>query len=611
MPATGSDKDLKLNWRKRMHNDSYFSPDDLKSPHWDTGLARRIMPYLKRWRFHFLIAVILVFAGTGIQITLPLILGKAVDEGLKQKSNETLMWYVMLFGGGHLLFFIISAARNWLLQYTGQKVLHDLRNDLFSHLQSLPVGFFDKVPTGRLVTRVTNDVATLAEIFSAALINVSGEILILIGTAAMMLGLHLKLGAAALLTSPILFAAAWFLKVRMREAFRLARAKLAMLNAVLAENIAGMNVIQIYNQEAAREDKFDAMNSDLKKAELDSVFYNSFFFPAVTIVNALTLAIVIVYGGSLVESSAITIGLLVSFIAYIQAFFEPVRQISEKVSVFQSSMASAERVFSLLDEPAETDLDQGKEFITLQQSLEFKDFNFAYQADKPIIKDLSFKINKGESIAIVGHTGAGKTTLASLLKRFYDYSAGRILIDNVDLRDYSKSSIRRKISLIQQDVTIFSGTIKDNIFLEAGSFDAEKMAAIIEELEMQPLMQQLPRGLETEIFERGINLSAGQRQLIAFCRALVTEPELLILDEATSSVDSETESIIQRAVLRLTSKRTSLIIAHRLSTIQNCDRIMVLHNGRLVEDGTHQQLLAARGHYHKLYELQFNRHDLG
>jgi ATP-binding cassette subfamily B protein len=597
----GKDKDLKKNWKKAMHNDTYFSPDDLKSPHWDTGLVKRIMPYLNRWRSHFLVSVILVFAGTAVKIILPLLLGKAVDEGLKQQNHENLTFYVILFAGGHFAFFLISAARNWLLQYTGQKVLQDLRNSLFAHLQKLPVSFFDRTPTGRLVTRVTNDVA--------ALINVSGEILILIGTAAMMLGLHTKLGAAALTTAPVLFLAAWFLKVRMREAFRLARAKLAMLNAVLAENIAGMNVIQIYNQEKAREEKFDAMNTDLKKAELDSVFYNSFFFPAVTVVNAMTLSIVLVYGGFLVKTGSITIGLLVSFIAYIQAFFEPVRQISEKVSVFQSSMASAERVFSLLDEPEESDLDDGIEFRSLKRQIEFKNFNFAYQADKPILKELNLCIDKGERLAVVGHTGAGKTTLASLLKRFYEYTSGEIIIDGIELRKYSKSSIRRKISLIQQDVTIFSGTIKDNIFLDPESFDCEKLNSIIAELQMETLLKQLPKGLETRIFERGINLSAGQRQLIAFCRALTTDPEILVLDEATSSVDSETESIIQRAVLRLTANRTSLIIAHRLSTIQNCDRILVLHNGRLVEEGTHKQLLAANGHYHKLYELQFKQND--
>lgn len=590
-----------------MHEDSYFSPDDLKSPHWDTGLVRRFLPYLWHRRGLFFLAVILVFIGTAVHISLPLWLGKAVDHGLKQKSHVNLLHFVMLYGGGHLLFFVISAARNWLLQYTGQKVLHDLRNNLFAHLQRLPIGFFDKTPTGRLVTRVTNDVATLAELFSAALINVAGEILVLIGIAATMLALHFKLGIAALATAPLLFAVAWFLKVKMRETFRLARAKLAMINAVLAENISGMSVIQIYNQEKSREGKFDLMNADLKDAELDSVFYNSFFIPAVTVVYAITMAVVLIYGGALVQEKQITIGLLVSFIAYIQAFFEPVKQISEKVSVFQSSMASAERVFALIDETTEPDPDQGQTFEQFKSSLDFCDFCFSYSPDKPVIKNLNISIKKGERVAIVGHTGAGKTTLASILKRFYEFSEGKILVDGVDLRQFSRSSVRRKIGLIQQDVTIFSGTIKDNIFLEEGTFSEIKMREIVEELQMQTLLDRLPQGLDTEIFERGANLSAGQRQLVAFCRALVTDPEILILDEATSSVDSETEAIIQQAVLRLTSNRTSLIIAHRLSTIKNCDRILVLHNGRLIEQGTHQQLLAANGHYHKLYQLQFSQ----
>ncbi|MFZ5950073.1 MAG: ABC transporter ATP-binding protein, partial [Candidatus Rifleibacteriota bacterium] len=306
---------------------------------------------------------------------------------------------------------------------------------------------------------------------------------------------------------------------------------------------------------------------------------------------------------------SISIGLLVSFIAYVQAFFEPVKHISEMITVFQSSMASAERVFALMDEAEEPDLEIGQTFENFKSTLEFRNFSFSYNPDKPVIKNLDAIISKCERVAIVGHTGAGKTTIASILKRFYEFSEGEILIDGVDLRKFSRASVRRRISLIQQDVTIFSGTIRDNIFLEEGTFNAEKMDSIIEELQMQSLLDKLPNGLDTEIYERGANLSAGQRQLIAFCRALVTDPEILILDEATSSVDSETESIIQQAVLRLTSQRTSLIIAHRLSTIKNCDRILVLHHGQLVEQGTHQQLLAASGHYHKLYQLQFSNNS--
>ena len=421
-----------------------------------------------------------------------------------------------------------------------------------------------------------------------------------------MLALHFKLGLAALITTPGLFYIAWFLKVKMRDAFRLARAKLATMNASLAENVSGMSVIHIFNQEPARENKFDQMNLELRDAELTSVFYNSFFVPAVTVFTAITLTVVIVYGGWLVSRNEISMGLLITFIAYTQAFFDPVRQISEKISVFQSAMASAERVFALIDEQPEPDLLEGEEFKTLHESIEFRNLNFAYTPDKPVLKGLSFKIRKGERLAIVGHTGAGKTTLASLLKRFYDYQNGDILLDGVDLRKFSRTSLRLKIGLIQQDVNIFSGTLLENIFLADDRFDHQKFDNIIKELEMESLINKLPEGINTQIYERGSNISAGQRQLIAFSRALATDPEILILDEATSSVDSETEAIIQKAVQRLTSQRTSLIIAHRLSTIRNCDRILVLHNGRLVEQGSHEELLAAKGHYHKLYELQFS-----
>jgi len=587
-------------------DDSYFNEDDIKAPAWDSGLAWRMWPYLRVWQSHFIVAVVLVLLGTAVHIGLPLILGKAVDLGIKGKDYGLLLHYVMLYAAGHTAFFVLSAARSWLLQYTGQRVLHDLRNALFTHIQKLPISFFDRTPVGRLVTRITNDVATLAELFSAALINVSSEICILFGIGGMMLALHFKLGLAALITTPGLFYIAWFLKVKMRDAFRLARAKLATMNASLAENVSGMSVIHIFNQEPAREAKFDQMNLELRDAELTSVFYNSFFVPAVTVFTAITLTVVIVYGGWLVSRNEISMGLLITFIAYTQAFFDPVRQISEKISVFQSAMASAERVFALIDEQPEPDLLAGEEFKTLHEGIEFRNLNFAYTPDKPVLKGLSFKIRKGERLAIVGHTGAGKTTLASLLKRFYDYQDGDILIDGVDLRKFSRTSLRLKIGLIQQDVNIFSGTLLENIFLADDRFNNQKFDNIIKELEMESLISKLPEGINTQIYERGSNISAGQRQLIAFSRALATDPEILILDEATSSVDSETEAIIQKAVQRLTSQRTSLIIAHRLSTIRNCDRILVLHNGRLVEQGSHEELLAAKGHYHKLYELQFS-----
>jgi ABC-type multidrug transport system fused ATPase/permease subunit len=590
-------------------DDGYFNEDDIKAPAWDTGLVKRMWPYLRNWRPHFFLSIILVLCGTAVHISLPLLLGRAVDLGIKGKSVAELRFYVILYAAGHLAFFLLSAARNWLLQYTGQQVLHELRNSLFAHIQKLPVGFFDKTPVGRLVTRITNDVATLAELFSAALINVSGEVCVLFSIGGIMLALHFKLGVAALLSSPLLFYTAWQLKQRMRDAFRLSRVKLATMNASLAENVSGMGVIHIFNQEKAREEKFDVMNAELREAELDSVFYNSFFNPVVTLFQAITLAAVTVYGGYLVSCGEISIGLLISFIAYTQAFFDPVRQISEKISVFQSAMASAERVFSLLDEHPEPDLDQGIALTGFNTDIEFRDLSFAYNANRPVLKGLSFKIARGEKIAVVGHTGAGKTTLASLLKRFYDYDQGHILIDGIDLREYSRSSLRRKIGLIQQDVNIFSGTILDNIFLEEGSHDESRLKQIVAELQMHSLIDRLPEGLQTQIHERGSNISAGQRQLIAFSRALATEPEILILDEATSSMDSETESIIQQAVQRLTSQRTSIIIAHRLSTIRNCDRIMVLHNGRLVEQGSHEQLLQQKGHYHKLYELQFAKNE--
>lgn len=583
--------------------DSYFSADDIKAPAWDTGLVKRIWPFLYAWKGCFSAAILFVFAATAVQISLPWVLGKAVDEGIKEADFETLIYYSYVYLLMYLSFFVFSIARNWLLQYAGQKVLHDLRNRLFMHLQNMPVVFFDKNPVGRLVTRLTNDVATLAELFSAALINAVGDVFVLIGIASMMLVLNFRLGLAALATAPVLFATAWLLKVKMRTAFRLAREKLAIVNASLAENISGITVIQSFCQESDRMEKFDEMNSDLKSAELDSVFYNSFFVPTVTVVNALTLAIVIIYGGHLVMENSLSIGLLVAFVAYIQRFFEPVRRISEKVGIFQSAMASAERVFSILDHESESDFEGAVELKGFEDKIEFKNLSFAYSSDKPVLKDVSFSLKKGEKVAIVGHTGAGKTTLASLLKMFYDYDCGEILIDGKSLRSFTRSSVRRQFALIQQEVNIFSGSIKDNIFLDHQLEDSNKLESIIKELQMEKIID--TAALDSVIYERGKNLSSGQRQLIAFARAMVKEPSVLILDEATSSMDSDTEHIVQQAVKKITSKTTSLVIAHRLSTIKFCDRVLVFNRGKLTEQGTHDELIAQNGYYARLCKLSY------
>jgi ATP-binding cassette, subfamily B, multidrug efflux pump len=594
-------------------SNTYFHADEVKTPYWNNKIASRMLPFLKPYKLNMAAAILLIFCDTAATTSLPFFLAKAVDEGIKNTSSTLLMKYVTLYIIGHIACFLIVAMRDRLLQYTGNYMLHDMRNKLFAHIQKLPISFFDRNPVGRLVIRVTNDVTTMSELFSGTLVSVLSEIFIMLGIGSMMFYLHPMLTLLTLLTTPALVFLAYKIRSRMHEAYRLSRVRLATLNSSLAENLSGMNVIHIFNQENSRSEKFDEMNKELRDAELKSIYYNSLFVPCIRLFSSVSLAILLLYGGILTLNSAISVGVFIAFISYVQSFFEPVRHISEQLSVFQSAMASAERVFDMLDEKPETDLETGKQFEKLNSCIEFKNLSFCYNPPKKVLKNVSFKIKKGEKIAVVGHTGAGKTTISSVLKRFYDYNEGNILIDGTELKDYSKSSLRYKIGLIQQDVNIFSGSILNNIFLanneESQEINKIKLEKIVKELEMEDLLKKLPNGIHTEIHERGKNISAGQRQLIAFSRALATDPEILILDEATSSVDSETEAVIQRAVQKLTKNRTSLVIAHRLSTIKNCDRILMLHNGSLVEEGTHEELLSNRQYYHKLYELQFAKQE--
>lgn len=590
-------------------SNTYFNPDEIQTPHWSSKILRKMLPFVKPYWLSLSSALVLIFLGTLARAALPFFLAKAIDEGVKKLSHPNLMRYVTLYIIGYIAVFFIVALRDRLLQRMGNLMLQDIRNKLFAHLQSLPVNYFDKNPVGRLVVRITNDVTTMSELFSGTLVGVLAELSLMFGIGATMFYLNAPLALATLSTVPFLLLFSIIIRKKMHEAYRLARVKLATINASLAENLSGINIIHIFNQENSRKDKFDAMNAELRGADLKSIYYNSYFMPSIRLFATLSLAIVLVYGGNMVLKDQITVGIFIAFISYAQSFFEPVRHVSEQLSIFQSAMASAERVFDMLEEKPETDLHEGKPFTTFNQKLEFKNLNFSYNPDKIILKDLTFTIKKGEKIAIVGHTGAGKTTISAVLKRFYDYAEGNILLDGVELTDYSKSSLRDGIGLIQQEVNIFSGTIFDNIFLNNNPENRDanqlRLKEIIEELEMDSILKNLPQGIHTKIYERGKNISAGQRQLIAFSRALATDPQILILDEATSSMDSETEAIIQKAVQKLTEKRTSLVIAHRLSTIKHCDRILVLHNGYLVEQGTHEELLAAEGHYHKLYELQF------
>ncbi len=583
----------------------FFQDDTISGKVYDSRLVKRLFPFAEPYSKLIIAALVLVLGGMGLFLCNPYILGKVVDLGIKPGNRETIGLLAGIFLILEILIFFTGTLQNYLLRYIGQKIMFDIRAELFSHIQRMPVVFFDRNPVGRLVTRTTNDVAALAELFSSGLVVVIGDIFLVVGIAITLVALEPSLGLATLSTVPLLVVAAWYFQTRLRDAYRQVRGCIAKVNSAISENLSGVRIVQIFNREAVQAEKFDLLNSAHREAQLSSVFNHAMLAPVVTVVNAIAVVVILLLGGNMVVNGTISIGLLISFLAYTQHFFSPIRDITEKVSFFQTAMASAERVVGLLDQPEDVPVDLGDRLIDLRGEIVFESVGFAYQPEKPVLKNLSFSIKPGESVAIVGQTGAGKTTIASLLNRFYEIDQGRILLDGRDIKTLSKSFLRKNIVVIQQDVFLFSGNILENIRLWNEEISRSQVEKAVVEAHAEEFIRKVPGNLEGEILERGGNLSSGQRQLIAFARAMCAQPRILILDEATSSVDTETERVIQIAIEKLTQGRTSLIIAHRLSTIQKCDRILVFHHGTLAEDGTHEDLLSRRGVYFRLHELQF------
>lgn len=586
-------------------NPSYFHEDEVVGKFYDARLMRRMLEFVRPYWFIATLGVLMVVLGMGLFIVNPYILGRVVDEGIKPGNLKAVWRFACIYLAIEVLVFLFGYLQQYLLCYVGQKVMFDLRGRVFSHLQEMPIPFFDHNPVGRLVTRTTNDVASLAELFSAGLVVVIGDVFLIVGIAVAMLFLQPTLGMATLTVLPVLILSAMFFQRRFREVYRLVRSRIARVNSALSENISGMKVIKIFHCEEDRSSKFERLNADHREAQLSSIFYHSLLAPLVTIVNAVAVIIILIVGGRMIEQGTVTIGVLVSFLAYAQNFFHPIRDITEKIGIFQSAMASAERVFGLLDQQRDVPADLGEWPEILHGDIVFDRVNFSYEPGKPVLHEISFDIKAGESVALVGHTGAGKTTITSLLNRFYEISGGRILLDGRDISGLAKGYLRRRIVVIQQEVFIFSGSVRDNIRLWSPEISHETVAAAARETNAADFIQAMPGGFEAQLTERGSNISVGQRQLLAFARALCADPGILILDEATSSVDTETERAIQSAISRLTKGRTSLIVAHRLSTIQSCDRVLVFHLGRLVESGKHDDLLALKGYYFRLHQLQF------
>jgi len=530
----------------------------------------------------------------------------AIDRYIARKELAGLARLALLYFTVLMVQMSFIFLQTFLTQKIGQKVMYDLRNQIFAHLQRLPLSFFDRNPVGRLVTRATNDVETLNSMLSSGVVTIFGDVFVLVGIIVMMLIFNWQLALLSFTVLPLIFTASFWFRVHVRESFRKVRLRIARINSYLQENIMGMSTVQLFSREKKNYRRFDELNNDYLQAYLETIYYYSVFHPLVELISAIALAIILWYGGIRVISGALTIGVVVAFVQYAERFFQPIRDLSEKYNLMQAAMASSERIFKLLDEPEQHLLpDNPADMPPPCGEIEFRDVSFGYNENDHVLRNVSFRINCGEKVAIVGATGAGKTTLINLISRLYEPTTGQILLNRIDTARYPLDNLRRRVRMVLQDVFIFSGTVEYNIRLGDQSIPMERVIQAAKDVRAHEFIEKLPQGYQTELSERGSNLSVGQKQLLSFARALVFNPEVLIMDEATSSVDTETEILLREATTRLMTGRTSVIIAHRLSTIQNVDWILVLHKGEVREMGTHSELLAKKGIYYRLYELQY------
>ena len=589
-----------------------FHEEEVLGKAYDARLMRRLVRYLRPYRWQVALAVGVLMLAAATQVVGPWLTKLIIDEAIPQGDRE----YLTLLAVGFLTAVVLGALLQYVQAYIttwlGQSVMYDLRAEIFEKLQRIDLRFYDKNPVGRLMTRMTNDVETLNNLFSSGLVTVFGDIFMLSFIVIAMLKMNWQLALVSFSVLPLVFYAAFLFRARVRKAYRDIRVRIARMNAFLHERLTGVRVVQLFNREEADAAKHADLNRDYLEAHLRSITYYALFFPVIQFFTALALALILWYGGLRTLEGALTVGVITAFLQYARSFFRPIQALSEKYNLLQAAMASSERIFQLLDEDIVIEDPAEPRALPPQTAgrIEFRDVWFAYgkdSADEPdwVLKGVSFTVEPGEKLAIVGHTGAGKTTIINLLMRFYDVDRGQILLDDIPIDTPRLNDLRRRIALVLQDVFLFSQDVAYNIRLGSPEIDDAQIRTAAERIGAAPFIERLEQGYAQALGERGSTLSVGERQLVSFARALAFDPEILVLDEATSSVDSEIEAQIEAATDELLRGRTSLVIAHRLSTVQNSDRLIVLHHGEVHEEGTHEQLLEANGLYARLHELQF------